>query len=37
MKIFSRAVCAMTLAVGSLGSAYAGIQVNGTRVIYPAD
>jgi chaperone protein EcpD len=37
MKVFSRALCAMTLAVGSLGSAYAGIQVNGTRVIYPAD
>lgn len=37
MKVFSRALCAMTVIAASLSSAYAGITINGTRVVYPAD
>ncbi len=37
MKVFSRTLCAMTVIAASLGSAYAGITINGTRVVYPAD
>ncbi|MGO4502956.1 MULTISPECIES: fimbrial biogenesis chaperone [unclassified Dyella] len=36
MKQLTRIACALALAVGGLSSAYAGIQINGTRVIYPA-
>ncbi|WP_232823437.1 molecular chaperone [Dyella sp. C9] len=36
MKAFGRALCAMTAIAASIGSAYAGITINGTRVIYPA-
>jgi len=37
MKVISRALCAMAVMGGSLGSAYAGVTINGTRVVYPAD
>ena len=37
MKVFSRALCAMTVIAASFSSAYAGITINGTRVVYPAD
>lgn len=37
MNKFTRITCALALAFGGFGSAYAGIQINGTRVIYPAD
>lgn len=37
MNKFTRITCALALVLGGLGSAYAGIQINGTRVIYPAD
>jgi len=37
MKVFSRATCAMTVIAASLGSAYAGITINGTRVVYSAE
>jgi len=37
MKNFARVACALALIVGSVGSAYASIQINGTRVIYLAD
>ncbi|AHX11909.1 molecular chaperone EcpD [Dyella jiangningensis] len=36
MKVFNRALCAMTVIAASLSSAYAGITINGTRVVYPA-
>lgn len=37
MKVLSRALCAATVIAASLGSAYAGVTINGTRVVYPAD
>lgn len=37
MHVFSRALCAVTVIAASLGSAHAGITINGTRVVYPAD
>ncbi|WP_229238347.1 fimbrial biogenesis chaperone [Dyella amyloliquefaciens] len=37
MKVFKRAACAMTVIAASLGSAHAGITINGTRVVYPAE
>ena len=37
MKVFSRAIFAMSVALAGLGSAHAGITINGTRVVYPAD
>jgi chaperone protein EcpD len=37
MNKFTRVSCALALVFGGFGSAYAGIQINGTRVIYPAD
>jgi len=37
MKVFSRALCAMTVVAASLSTAHAGITINGTRVVYPAD
>lgn len=37
MKVFSRALCATTLIAASLGPAHAGITINGTRVVYPAN
>lgn len=37
MNVLSRALCAMTLTLGGLNLAHAGIQINGTRVIYRAD
>ena len=37
MKVFNRALCAMTVIAASLSSAYAGVTINGTRVVYPAD
>lgn len=37
MNVFSRALCAIAVAGASLGSAHAGITINGTRVVYPAD
>ncbi|WP_426270106.1 molecular chaperone [Dyella kyungheensis] len=37
MKTFARVACALALVVGGAGSAYASIQINGTRVIYPAE
>jgi chaperone protein EcpD len=37
MKVFSRALCAMTVMAASLSSAYAGVTLNATRVVYPAD
>lgn len=37
MKIFARLACALALVAGGAGSANASIQINGTRVIYPAD
>lgn len=37
MKTFARVACALALALGGAGSAFASIQINGTRVIYPAD
>jgi len=37
MKIAIRALCATVLVLASATSAYAGITVNATRVIYPAD
>jgi chaperone protein EcpD len=37
MKVFSRALCAVTVIAASLSSAYAGITINGTRVVYPAN
>lgn len=37
MKVFSRALCAMTVIAASLSSAYAGVTINGTRVVYPAN
>lgn len=37
MKVFRRALCAVTVIAASLSSAYAGITINGTRVVYPAD
>ncbi len=37
MKTFARIACALALVVGGAGSANASIQINGTRVIYPAD
>lgn len=36
MKTFARMACALALVVGGAGSANASIQINGTRVIYPA-
>jgi chaperone protein EcpD len=36
MKVFSRALCAATVIAASLSSAYAGVTINGTRVVYPA-
>ena len=36
MKVFSRALCAITVIAAGLGSAHAGITINGTRVVYPA-
>lgn len=37
MKVFSRALCAVTTVAASLCSAHAGITINGTRVVYPAE
>ncbi|PMQ06334.1 putative fimbrial chaperone YadV [Dyella sp. AD56] len=37
MKVFRRVLCAVTVIAASLSSAYAGITINGTRVVYPAD
>lgn len=37
MKVFSRAFCAMTVFAVGFSSAYAGITINGTRVVYPAE
>lgn len=37
MKVISRAIFATSLAMAGLGSAYAGITINGTRVVYPAE
>jgi chaperone protein EcpD len=37
MKVFSRALCALTVMAASLSSAYAGVTINATRVVYPAD
>lgn len=37
MKVFSRALCAVAVLGVSLGSAHAGITINATRVVYPAD
>ena len=37
MKVLSRALCALALILGGLHVAHAGIQINGTRVIYRAD
>lgn len=37
MKVISRALCAMTVIAASFSSAYAGVTINGTRVVYPAD
>ncbi|ULU26225.1 fimbrial biogenesis chaperone [Dyella terrae] len=36
MKVFSRVLCAMAVMAASVSSAYAGITINGTRVVYPA-
>lgn len=37
MKVFSRALCAMIVIGAGLSSANAGITINGTRVVYPAE
>ena len=38
MNVITRAKCAFALAVaGVFGVAHAGVQITGTRVIYPAD
>ncbi|KLD63945.1 fimbrial biogenesis chaperone [Dyella japonica] len=37
MNKFARITCALALVIGGVGSAYAGIQINATRVIYPAE
>jgi len=37
MKVFSRTLCALAVFASGLSSAYAGITINGTRVVYPAD
>ncbi len=37
MKFFSHALCAMTLLFCGLEFAQAGMTINGTRVVYPAD
>ena len=37
MNVYRRALCVLALGLAGLSSAYAGIQINGTRVIYPAD
>lgn len=37
MKTFARIACALALVAGGAGSANASVQINGTRVIYPAD
>jgi chaperone protein EcpD len=37
MNAFSRAICAMTLIAAGFSSAHAGITINGTRVVYPAE
>lgn len=38
MNVITRASCALAIAVaGAFGAAHAGVQITGTRVIYPAD
>jgi len=37
MKRFDRVACALMLAMSGWGTAYAGMVINGTRVIYPAE
>lgn len=37
MKTFARVAGALALVIGGVGSAQASIQINGTRVIYPAE
>lgn len=37
MNIFHRVMCAMLLTAGGLSAAHAGIQIVGTRVVYPAN
>lgn len=37
MKVLHRTLCAAVLMAASFGAAHAGITINGTRVVYPAD
>ena len=37
MNIFNRVMCAVLLTAGSLSAAHAGIQIVGTRVVYPSN